>query len=83
MHAVELEERFAAEPGVAYPRCAAGARACPPEDVGGAWRYAEFLEALADPDSEDHDELLEWEGDDFDPEAFDLARVNKRLSRLQ
>ncbi|MEC7258503.1 MAG: hypothetical protein VXW58_11835, partial [Pseudomonadota bacterium] len=36
--------------GVTYPRLLKAAGACPPEDVGGAWGYEEFLEALADPD---------------------------------
>jgi hypothetical protein len=58
------------EPGpkVRYPRCIEGARACPPEDVGGIWGYAEFLEAVGDPNHADHDEMVEWVGGKFDPE---------------
>ena len=54
-----------------YPVCLDGSRACPPEDVGGAWGYAEFLEAIAEPKHERHGELLEWIGGEFDPEKFD------------
>src|SRR5712671_3053157 len=43
-----------------YPRCIAGKRACPPEDCGGPWDYAEFLEAIRDPKHERHEELPEW-----------------------
>jgi hypothetical protein len=57
--------------GRKYPVCLGGARACPPEDVGGVWGYAEFLEAIADPKHERHGELLEWIGGEFDPEVFD------------
>jgi hypothetical protein len=56
-----------------------GARACPPEDVGGPWGYADFLEAMADPNHEQHEELREWVGDEFDPEAFSVEEVNKEL----
>ncbi|MBI3979819.1 MAG: plasmid pRiA4b ORF-3 family protein [Chloroflexi bacterium] len=63
--------------------CLAGERACPPEDVGGIYGYAEFLEAIRDPEHPDHDEMLEWVGGAFDPEAYDLARVNRELKRIR
>jgi hypothetical protein len=64
------------------PVCTGGERACPPEDVGGMWGYAEFLEAIGDPDHEEHDSYLEWIGGKFDPEIFDLDDVNARLRKL-
>lgn len=64
------------------PRCTGGARACPPEDVGGAWGYEEFLEILADPDHEQHGEMVTWAGRGFDPEAFDLDAANAALSGI-
>ena len=33
--------------------------------------YAEFLEAIGDPDHQEHESMLEWVGGRFDPEAFD------------
>ena len=42
-HSIVLEKVTAAEPGVRYPRCIDGDRACPPEDVGGAWGFADFV----------------------------------------
>jgi hypothetical protein len=50
----------------------------PPEDVGGAPRYEEFLAALADPSNSEHEDLKAWIGGAFDPAAFDLAEVNER-----
>ena len=53
---------------------------CPPEDCGGIWGYADFVAAMADPKHPEHDHLKEWNGGDFDPEAFDLAEVNRVLT---
>ncbi len=78
-HEIVLEKVLEPVPKVAYPRCIEGARACPPEDVGGIWGYAEFLEAISDPNHADHDEMLEWIGGEFDPEKFSVDEVNKEL----
>jgi hypothetical protein len=64
------------------PRCLDGARACPPEDVGGTHRYEEFLIALANPYHPEHKQWRRWAGLRFDPAAFDLDRVNRRLARF-
>jgi hypothetical protein len=80
-HEVLFEGCPRAERGKRYPVCLEGARACPPEDVGGAWGYQEFLAALADPEHEDHDGLLEWAGGSFDPEAFDPAAATRAMLR--
>ncbi len=83
-HDIAVEAVADAEPGVTYPRCLTGRRACPPEDCGGIWGYDYLLEILADPAHEDHKERLEWLGldsaDDFDPAAFDLDEINTALS---
>jgi hypothetical protein len=81
-HQVVVEQVLPPEPGVSYPRCLTGRRACPPEDVGGVWGYQEFLEAIRDPTHEEHEAMLEWVGGAFDPEAFDLRRVNHELATL-
>ncbi len=81
-HLIVIEKTLAAEPGVLYPRCAAGERACPPEDCGGPWGYQEMLEQIAG-GGEPDEELLEWLGDDFDPGLFDLDGVNRLLEELR
>jgi len=78
-HDLMLEKILPAEPGVRYPRCLAGKRNRPPEDVGGVWGYQVFLEAIADPQHEEHEQWVEWIGGEYDPEAFDLDAVNRRL----
>ncbi|HEX2171161.1 MAG TPA: plasmid pRiA4b ORF-3 family protein [Dehalococcoidia bacterium] len=81
-HEILVEKILPPETGAQYPRCVTGKRACPPEDVGGVWGYAEFLEAIGDPDHEEHERLLEWAGGSFDSDAFDLDEVNTRLREL-
>ena len=82
-HIVLLEKILAPEPDVGYPVCIKGRRACPPEDVGGVWGYAEFLEAIKDPQHESYEMYVEWLGDDFDPAYFDLDEVNQLLALLK
>jgi hypothetical protein len=78
-HTIQIEKTLDAEPDVRYPRCTAGKRACPREDCGGPWGYAEFVDAIQDPENERHEELLEWVGGEFDPEAFAIDAVNTEL----
>ena len=82
-HDIVLEKLLPPEPGVKYPRCIAGKRNGPPEDVGGIWGYAHLLDAITHPASSDDRELIEWVGGDFDPEAFDLEAINARLRRIR
>jgi len=74
-HLVMYEETCQADPSSAYPRCLGGALACPPEDCGGPYGYAEFLTAVADPEHPRHAELLEWVGGRYDPDGFNAAQV--------
>jgi hypothetical protein len=79
-HTVLVEKVTEPEPGQQYPLCVKGSRACPPEDIGGPWGYAQGLEAMADPHHKQHDEFSNWP-DEFDPEAFDVAAVNRELRK--
>jgi hypothetical protein len=69
------------ETGVKYPRCIAGSRAGPPEDVGGASGYADFLDAWSDSLHEEHQDMRRWVGRKFDPERFVLKDNNKAIAR--
>jgi hypothetical protein len=80
-HEVVVEKRVPVESGVKYPVCVDGKRACPPEDVGGVWGYADFLDAIGNPDHEHHEEMLEWIGGRFDPDEFDPVTATKRMRR--
>jgi Plasmid pRiA4b ORF-3-like protein len=78
-HQIVLEKIVAPSPEAKAPRCIAGARACPPEDCGGVFGYAELLKVLRDPSHPEHEEMLEWIGEDYDPEFLDLDAINKYL----
>ena len=75
-HKIELEKILPWEKGVKYPVCVQGKGACPPEDCGGVWGYEGFLEAIKDPKHEQHEEMLEWVGGEFDPGHFDVKKVH-------
>lgn len=77
-HLVELERVKPADPGMRYPRCTEGARACPPEDVGGIYGYADCVAALADPRHEQHEHYREWIGE-YDPEAFSPTQATRAM----
>ena len=64
-----------------------GQGACPPEDVGGVYGYADMLKALenhdVDEDDDECEEYLNWMGREFDPEFFDLHELQNRVDDFQ
>ena len=81
-HIILLEKILQPEAGVRYPICLEGKRACPPEDCGGIWGYYNLLKAIQDPAHPEHEDMLEWLGDGFDPEEFDLEVINEELKTI-
>jgi len=83
-HDILVEKVLDHNESAAYPRCTGGRRAAPPDDCGGIWGYAELVEALSDPDDQEHQDRLEWLGLDaaagFDPDRFDAESVTRALS---
>lgn len=67
-------------PGMKYPLCLEGERACPPEDCGGMSGYYKFVKAIKNPRHREHARMLEWSGD-FDPERFDAAEATKAMKK--
>lgn len=78
-HTITLEAIKPTEKGGRYPRCTAGERRSPPDDVGGSSGYERFLRALSDPGHPDHKTLRQWIGRPWDPELFQPEKV--RFSR--
>jgi DNA-binding Lrp family transcriptional regulator len=79
-HDVVLEKVTESEPGAKYPRCIDGERACPPEDIGGVYGFADYVEAITNPNHSEHGELLKWNGP-FDPAQFDAAKATRRMKK--
>lgn len=82
-HEIKVEKVVASQEGIKTPYCITGELACPPEDCGGAWGYVDMLEKLAEPTGEERSELIEWLGYEFDPQQFDLHKINENLKHLQ
>ena len=82
-HRLLVKDIFEREPGKKYPVCLAGERACPPEDCGGTYGYVGLLEIIKNPYHEQHQDMITWLGSPFDPEAFDIDIVNRKLSAMR
>lgn len=82
-HLVTLEKILSAAPDVKYPLCLAGKRACPPEDCGGIWGYADLLKVLRNPSHPEYKDMRAWAGRRFDAEVFDVERFGKDLRKLR
>lgn len=81
-HRILLEKILPRDKTVQYPICLKGKRACPPEDCGGIWGYADLLEVLQNPEHPEYDEMSEWYEGDIDPDDFSVEEVNQRLRDL-
>jgi hypothetical protein len=85
-HEITIEDSRYSHPQSQGPvECLDGARACPPEDVGGTEGFFDFCEAVLDPAHQDHEQVTQWYGGFphyngvFNPEAYDVAKVNDEL----
>ena len=83
-HEILIEDLLAPNPDTHYPILVAAKGACPPEDCGSPWGYANLKEILADPDHNEHQEMLEWLGlenaTEFDPAAVPSDNVDYELA---
>ena len=78
-HDVVVEAIEPLDPKGKLPVVLDGARACPPEDVGGVPGYEEFVRALSNSKSRAHKQMKEWAPKGFDPAVFDLLSANRRV----
>jgi hypothetical protein len=81
-HEILVEDVLVAAPEQRYPMCIDGDGQCPPEDVGGAYGYARFRQAIADPTHPDHDATVEWHGGRHGKPEFDADRATTLMRRM-
>jgi len=73
-HTLLVEKILPPAQDLRYPVFLKGRRACPPEDVGGVWGYENFLQAIRDPTHDEHEDYLEWVGEEFDRKLLTWRR---------
>lgn len=79
LHEILVEKILPPDPAMRHPVCTAGENACPPDDCGGIPGYYDLLAAVADPKHPDHEDMIEWLEEDFDPTEFSVDAVNSEL----
>jgi hypothetical protein len=81
-HQIEVEEFLPRESKAKYPLCTAGELNCPPEDCGGVWGYYALLKILQNKKHPEREDMIAWLGRPYDADDFNLARINKNLTKL-
>ena len=82
-HKVTIKKTLPSAEPKRYAICLGGENACPPEDVGGPYGYVEYLHAIRDKTHPEHEDMIAWGREGFDPGAFDLEETNAILKRIQ
>lgn len=80
-HEIILEKIFEDDDINQIPRCIGGERHCPPEDCGGISGYEDLLKIISNPKNEEYKEMLVWLGGKFNPEDYDMKKINQKLKK--
>ena len=83
IHELVLEDILEPGSNQEHPICLAGERACPPEDCGGPYGYAELLGIISNPEHEQYLDMMTWLGGRFFPAKFNLEKVNRHLKAMR
>lgn len=83
-HRIKVEKKLPGEPELSHrAMLLKAANAAPPEDVGGAPGYADFVAVMTDPNHPDHQSMHEWYGHSFDPAFVDVVAISLALHDLK
>jgi hypothetical protein len=78
-HSIVIEKILSRYKDTYYPICIEGKRNCPPEDCGGSGGYENLIEIISNPKHEEYNEMIEWLGDNFNPEELNIDEINELL----
>ncbi len=81
-HHIEVLDVFDMTSGARLPVFLDGKHRTPPEDVGGTPGFEAFLEAMADPDHEEHEDVIDWYGKRFEPNNIEPQIIKTKINRL-
>ncbi|MGX9445718.1 plasmid pRiA4b ORF-3 family protein (plasmid) [Nitrobacteraceae bacterium UC4446_H13] len=81
-HVIKLEKWFDDTSMEGLPLLLDAAGRCPPEDVGGVPGYAEYLEAIGDPNHPEHESMRIWGPKGFDPNVIDRKALDDAVNTL-
>jgi hypothetical protein len=82
-HSILVEKIFRPIEELKHPVCLKGKRSAPPEDCGGIGGYSHVLKAIRNPKHPDHEDMLNWLEEGYDPEHFDVDAINERLAKIR
>ncbi|MBR1279262.1 plasmid pRiA4b ORF-3 family protein [Bradyrhizobium sp. AUGA SZCCT0283] len=81
-HVIKLEKWFDNTTTEGLPLLLEAAGRCPPEDVGGAPGYAEYLDGIRDPAHPEHEHMCLWGPERFDPNVVDRKALEAAVNAL-
>ena len=82
-HTITLEKIIDAKKPLEHMLCVGGKRNCPPEDCGGISAYLEVVEIMKTPEGKEYEEMVEWLGEKYDPEFFDMQIINDSFKETE
>ena len=82
IHQIVAEKFSPRDSETNYPICIKGKLNAPPEDCGGIPGFYSLIDIIGDKEDPEREEMLEWLGDEYDPEYFDKEEINRQLMSL-
>ncbi|WP_244481893.1 plasmid pRiA4b ORF-3 family protein [Bradyrhizobium pachyrhizi] len=81
-HVIKLEKWFDNTSMDGLPFLLEAAGRCPPDDVGGAHGYADYLDAIGDPTHPEHEHMRLWGPPQFDPNVVNRKALEAAVNAL-